>query len=184
MPVPSLKSTSLLLAGLLSGLSPLCLGPAQAALFQAKEVKGESFVLVAAPIGDGSSAQLNIYEQVRDKRPCFAKEGNSPTVIRPLLASFDFTGICNRYIDSNGYSVRIGDQDFGPDMRLSVQQQTGDTLLLGKAPSGATVLVARTGGSGPGFLELKLEPGWKVMRRHFGSRALGHVYIYRDRFPE
>ena len=65
MPVPSLKSTSLLLAGLLSGLSPLCLGPAQAALFQAKEVKGESFVLVAAPIGDGSSAQLNIYEHHR-----------------------------------------------------------------------------------------------------------------------
>ncbi|MFZ4805313.1 MAG: DUF3747 domain-containing protein [Synechococcus lacustris] len=184
MPVPSLKPTSLLLAGLLSGLTPLYLEPAQAALFQAKEVKGESFVLVAAPIGDGSSAQLNIYEQVRNHRPCFAKEGTAPTVIRPLLASFDFTGICSRYIDSNGYSVRIGDQDFGSDMRLSVQQQAGDTLLLGKATTGATLLVARTGGSGPGFLELKLEPGWKVMRRHFGPRALGHVYIYRDSWPE
>ena len=28
-------------------------------------------------------------------------------MVDPLLASFDFTGICNRYIDGNGYSLRI-----------------------------------------------------------------------------
>ena len=168
-----------LLAALM-GLMPLA---SQAALFQAKEVKGQAFVLVAAPIGDGSSSQLNIYEQVRDRRPCFSKEGNAPTVVKPLLGGFDFTGICNRFIDSNGYSVRIGDQDYGSDMRISVINREGETLLLGNHQDGSTLVLARTGGSAPGFLELKLEPGWKLMRRHFGPRALGHVYIYRESLP-
>ncbi|WP_461564990.1 DUF3747 domain-containing protein [Synechococcus sp.] len=44
--------------------------------------------------------------------------------------------------------------------------------------------MARAGGGGSGFVELKMEPGWKVMRRQFGKRVLGHVYIYRDTMPE
>ena len=28
----------------------------------------------------------------------------------PSLNRFNFTGICSRYIDSNGYSLRIGEQ--------------------------------------------------------------------------
>jgi hypothetical protein len=178
--MPRLVSLLAALTGFM-GFMPL---PSQAALFQAKEVKGEAFVLVAAPIGDGSSSQLNIYEQVRDRRPCFSKEGNAPTVVKPLLGGFDFTGICNRFIDSNGYSVRIGDQDYGPDMRLSVVNREGETVLLGSDRDGGTLVIARTGGSAPGFLELKMEPGWKLMRRHFGPRALGHVYIYRENLPE
>ena len=101
----------LLLAATLSGASLTVVPAARAALFQARDVKGESFILVAAPIGDGSSAQLNIYEQVRDRRPCFSREGTAPTVVKPLLVTFDFTGICSRYIDSNGYSVRVGTTD-------------------------------------------------------------------------
>ncbi|MDA0291833.1 MAG: DUF3747 domain-containing protein [Cyanobacteria bacterium] len=167
-----------------AGLSSICCLPADASLFQTGEVKAERFILVAAPIGDGSNSQLNIYEQVRDRRPCFARKGNKPTVVNPLLGTFDFTGICNRYVDSNGYSVRIGNLDFGPAMRLTVSHQAGEAILMGHSPDGLALLVARAGGGGSGFVELKMEPGWKVMRRQFRKRALGHVYIYRDTMPE
>ena len=174
----------LLLAATLSGASLSVVPAARAALFQARDVKGESFILVAAPIGDGSSAQLNIYEQVRDRRPCFSREGTAPTVVKPLLVTFDFTGICSRYIDSNGYSVRVGTTDYGPAMRLSVVREVNDTQLVARSPEGLSAVIARSGGSAPGFVELKLEPGWRIMRRHFGPRALGHVYLYRDSWPQ
>jgi hypothetical protein len=158
----------------------------QGALFDARDVIQERFVLVAAPIGKGERAQLNIYEQVSNRRPCFATAGAAPAQVDPLLGTFDFTGICNRYIDGNGYSLRVGGSDLGTVYRLSVVRQANDTLLVAlptKSNSGPEMVVARTGGPGSGFLLLVPEPGWKVMRRHFGPRALGHVYVYRDSWP-
>ncbi len=171
-------------AGLLSagiGMAPL---PAAGSLFLAKDVDGSKFILVAAPIGGSGSAQLNIYEQKKDTRPCYSREGDGPTVVKPLLASFDFTGICGRYMDSNGYSVRVGAQDFGSAMRMSVVPDDNDLLLLGTGRDGSTVVLARTEGLADGFLELKLEPGWTLKRRHYGERALGHIYVHRDTMPE
>ena len=93
-------------ATLVSGLTrPVA---AQGSLFTASPVEQANFILVAAPIGNGESSQLNIYEQRTNKRPCFAVTGAAPAIVDPLLATFDFTGICNRYIDGNGYSLRIG----------------------------------------------------------------------------
>nr|WP_255009880.1 DUF3747 domain-containing protein [Cyanobium sp. ATX 6F1] len=158
----------------------------QGALFDARDVLQERFVLVAAPIGSGERAQLNIYEQVSNRRPCFATAGAAPAQVDPLLGSFDFTGICNRFIDGNGYSLRVGGSDLGTVYRLSVVRQANDTFLLAsptKSNPGPEMVVARTGGPGSGFLQLVPEPGWKLMRRHFGARALGHVYVYRDSWP-
>jgi hypothetical protein len=45
------------------------------------------------------------------------------------------------------------------------------------------MVVARSGGPGNGFLKLNLEPGWKLMRRQYGKRTLGHLYVYRDDMP-
>ena len=156
------------------------------ALFGTLEVDQSKFVIVAAPIGDGSRAQLNVYEQRTDARPCYAVQGSNPAVVDPLLSSFDFTGICNRFIDGNGYSLRVGDEDLGTVYRLSVVKESGDTLLMAlptKPGAGPEMVVARSGGSGNGFLLLVPEPGWKLMRRQFGGRALGHVYVYRDSMP-
>ena len=174
---------------LLAALGPLVSArPATAqALFQAVDVDQSKFVIVAAPIGDGSRAQLNIYEQRSAARPCFSVQGSAPTVVNPLLSSFDFTGICNRFIDGNGYSVRVGSSDLGTVYRLSVVKQANDTLLMAlptKPGAGPEMVVARTGGAGSTFLLLVPEPGWKLMRRQFGGRVLGHVYLYRDTWPE
>lgn len=159
---------------------------AQGALFSARDLDQSKFVLVAAPIGDGLRAQLNIYEQVSDRRPCFSTNGSSPTRVEPLLATFDFTGICSRYMDGNGYSLRVGGSDLGTVYRLSVVRQGSDNILLaapGRNQAGPEVVVARTQGHSDGFLLFVPEPGWKLMRRHFGNRALGHVYLYRDTWP-
>jgi hypothetical protein len=145
------------------------------------------FLLVAAPIGStGERYQLNIYEQLKSTRPCFAVGEGKPAAVNPLLSTFDFTGICGRFIDANGYSLRIGGSDLATSYRLSVVREGGDVLLVArptKATSLGEMVVARSGGQGAGFMKLELEPGWRLMRRQFGGRSLGHVYVYSDSAP-
>jgi hypothetical protein len=180
-----------LVTGLIAGFSSIGMGalltnPAAASMFQAADLQQERFVLVAAPIGDGTRAQLNIYEQLNNKRACYAVNGSAPAAVDPLLGSFDFTGICSRYIDANGYSVRVGGSDLAATYRLMVVRQNSDNLLLAiptKAGAGPEMLVARTQGAGTGFLQLVFEPGWQLKRRAYGGRNLGHVYLYREAWP-
>ena len=156
---------------------------AQGSLFTTAEVDATKFVLVAAPIGSGERSQLNIYEQRTSARPCYSVSGSAPATVDPLLATFDFTGICNRYIDGNGYSLRIGGDDLGTRYRLSVIKSANDVQLMAvptRNPSEPTLLVARAGGFGNNFVQLRLEPGWRLMRRQYGERTLGHLYVYRD----
>ena len=174
-----------LAAGLVALAAP---GLAQSApsLFGMAELDGHRFILVAAPIGSsGSRSQLNIYEQINSRRPCYAVAPGKPAVVTPLLTSFDFSGICGRYIDANGFSVRIGERDLANSYRLSVINGANDTLLMALPTSGGgpELVVARTQGAGTGFLKLEFEPGWRLARRHFRGRSLGHVYIYRDSWP-
>ena len=171
-------------AAVASGLPQVA--KAQGSVFTAADVDESQFVMVSPPIGKSARSQLNIYEQRTSARPCFAVSGASPAVVDPLLASFDFTGICNRYIDGNGYSLRIGGDDLGTHYRLSVVKSGADIELLAVPTRDAyrpTMVVARSGGPGNGFLKLNLEPGWKLMRRQYGKRTLGHLYVYRDGMP-
>jgi hypothetical protein len=176
--------------GLLAGVAAAAPAAAKQ-LFDAIEVDESRFVIVAVPIGStGARAQLQIYEQIDpSKRPCFQVSGSNPATVNPLLGTFDFTGICRRYVDSQGYSARVGGEDLGSGYRFVVRR-SGDDNLLFAAPAGATagkpeMLVARSNGAGvpTDFTELKLEPGWKVKRRAFGGRGLGHVYLFREAWP-
>ncbi|WP_353291738.1 DUF3747 domain-containing protein [Synechococcus sp. M16CYN] len=156
---------------------------AQGSLFTAIPVEESNFVLVAAPIGRSARSQLNIYEQRVNKRPCFSVSRSTPAMVSPLLSGFDFTGICNRYTDSNGYSLRLGEDDMGTNYRFTVVKTGGDLELLAIPtlnPSKPIFTVARSGGIASGFVQLKLQPGWKLMRRAYGEKALGHLYIYQD----
>lgn len=154
-------------------------------MFGMGELDGQRFILVAAPIGSGSRSQLNIYEQINPRRPCFAVAEGRPAAVKPLLATFDFTGICGRYIDANGFSLRIGDRDLATVYRLSIVPTASDIHLMALPTSGGgpELVVARTQGLGTGFLKLEFEPGWRLARRQFRGRSLGHVYIYRDTWP-
>lgn len=161
--------------------------PARASsLFEAGPVDQSRFVLVSAPIGSGERSQLNIYEQLSNRRSCFAVSEGKPSTVNPLLATFDFTGVCSRYIDANGFSLRVGDSDLGTVYRLMVSRSNNDTLLLAvptRAGAGPEMVVARTQGAASGFVKFEMEPGWRLMRRHFRGRALGHVYLYSEGWP-
>ena len=182
-------SSATLASALAAGSLALASSPmarAQGSLFTAAPVEETRFILVAAPIGKGESAQLNIYEQRSSQRPCYSVSGSSPAVVDPLLATFDFTGICNRYIDGNGYSLRIGADDLGTRYRLSVVKTGTDVELLAvptRDPSKPTLLIARAGGPGSDFLQLEMEPGWSLRRRQYGAKTLGHLYVYREVWP-
>ncbi len=186
MPVTSLHRAASAVVGCLAMGAGLGAPVVAQALFQVAELDQQNFVLVAAPIGDGSRAQLNIYEQLNNRRPCFAVMGSQPAQVDPLLSTFDFTGICGRFLDANGYSVRIGSTDLAPLYRLSVLRSADDNLLMAvptRADAGPEMVVARTQGSGNGFLQLVFEPGWGLKRRAYNGRNLGHVYVYRDSWP-
>ena len=173
-------------AGLAMAATSASTALAQGSLFTTVPVELSNFVLVSAPIGNGERSQLNIYEQRTTKRPCFAVGAGVPAVVDPLLSTFDFTGICNRYIDGNGYSLRIGGDDLGTRYRLSVVNTGRDIELLAtptRNPSQPTMVVARAGGAASGFIQLKLEPGWTLKRRAYGKKSLGHLYVYRDSAP-
>ena len=181
------RSIGALLLGAVLAL-PAGGGSARAqALFGAGDVDPSRFLLVAAPIGtSGERYQLNIYEQLKPTRPCFAVGEGKPAAVNPLLSTFDFTGICGRFIDANGYSLRIGGSDLATSYRLSVIKGGGDVLLVArptKAAAQGELVVARAGGMASGFLKLELEPGWRLKRRQFGGRSLGHVYVYNDSWP-
>ena len=185
-----LRRSPLAALALLLGLSaafPPQRASAQQALFGASEVEQQRFVLVAAPIGSsGSRYQLNIYEQINDRRPCFATGNALPSPVNPLLATFDFTGICGRYIDANGYSLRVGGTDLATSYRLLVRSDATGTALVAlptKDGAGPEMIVARSGGPIGGFHKLQPEPGWRLMRRTYGGRRLGHLYVYSDSWP-
>jgi hypothetical protein len=181
-----LPAALLSLAAVASGLATVLVRPAAATMFNAADLDQQRFVLVAAPIGDGTKAQLNIYEQLNSKRACFAVSGSAPAVVDPLLAGFDFTGICSRFIDANGYSVRVGELDLASSYRLMVVRAQNDNLLLAiptKPGAGPEMVVARTQGPGSGFLQFVFEPGWQLKRRAYAGRRLGHVYLHRESWP-
>ena len=175
----SVSATAAILFGLEATLTTTGV---KASIFSAKPVNAENFVIVAAPIGSSVRSKLNIYEQISQERKCYSIQNGTPAIVNPLLNSFDFTGICRWYIDGNGFSLRIGDKDL-VSYKLSIRKNDQDVNLVAYPTSGRNedeqYLIARAGGKSDGFLELKLEPGWELRRRHYNEKELGHIYLYK-----
>ena len=158
------------------------LSPTTAATFDSLEVNSNNFIAVAAPFGSNQH-QLLIIEQISNRKPCWSENGSSPVTVEPLLLNFDFTGICGRSTDSNGYSIRMNGQDFGLDYLLRIVERNGELVLVGthrtdrKAPE---IEIGRTRGMGSGFDKIFLDPGWRLTRRTYQGKALGHIYLTTD----
>jgi hypothetical protein len=174
----------LALAGLGVGLGLLTLHGvelpvAQAAgVFSSQPVDGSRFVILAKPVGF-SDWSLLVLEQIRSRPLCWERRADG--LVDAALNRFDFTGICSRYIDSNGYSIRAGDQDLGSTYRLRVSQVGQEVQLQAMSPAQTTtVLVGRGTVSRrdrDGFVAINLEPDWQLSRRVFGRQTLNHVYF-------
>ncbi|MGF1493227.1 MAG: DUF3747 domain-containing protein [Microcoleaceae cyanobacterium] len=155
----------------------------KAAAFQfgQREVNQESFVAIAVPRRYGYS--LVIVEQVSNARPCWQEYGSYPTQVDPLLLTFNFTGICGRATDSNGYSVRVGGKDLAMSHSLSVRNRGNDIVLVATSrvdPYAPPMIIGRTYGVTNGFSKIVLEPGWRFAKRTYGTKTLGHIYFTHD----
>lgn len=153
--------------------------------FGQQEVDDSRFIAIAAPIGQSNGYNLLILEQIDNTQPCWSERGNSPTLVEPLLRDFDFTGICNRSTDSNGYSMRVGQQDFGLQYTLQVRERDRELVLMAIPIPGyrnlPRVEIGRTRGLVRGkFVRIYLNPGWRLTRRTYEGQSLGHIYLTHD----
>lgn len=152
-----------------------------AATFEQKEVDQSKFIAVASPYGN-QAHQLLILEQVSSTRPCWQETGVNNAQVDPLLLKFDFTGICSRSTDSNGYSIRLAGQDLGLKYNLRVVKRNGELVLLGvpnRDPKAPTIEIGRSQ-LNSGFAKIVLNPGWRLTKRVYNGKALGHVYLTND----
>lgn len=160
-------------------LSALTLGTqAIASVFGQQSVDQSRFIAVAQSFSGGVAPPLLIIEQVSNARQCWSESGSNPVRVDPLLVNFDFTGICGRSTDSNGYSIRVGGEDIGMQYSLRIVQRNGDLVLLGvNTFERREMEIGRTNGIANGFNKIVLNPGWQFAKRTFNGQTLGHVYL-------
>jgi hypothetical protein len=162
--------------------SALSLGlSAWAVSFGQREVDQSRFIAIASPVGT-SGHQLLILEQISDARACWREVGSNPTRVDPLLLDFDFTGICGRSTDSNGYSIRAASEDLGLTYTLRIVNRSGNLVLIGSPFNrrGADVEIGRADGVAQDYVKITLNPEWRFTKRTYDGRTLGHIYLTRD----
>ncbi|MCT7986664.1 DUF3747 domain-containing protein [Laspinema sp. A4] len=160
-------------------LSALTLGTqAIASVFGQQSVDQSRFIAVAQSFSGGVAPPLLIIEQVSNSRECWSESGSNPVRVDPLLVNFDFTGICGRSTDSNGYSIRVGGEDIGLQYTLRIVQRNGNLVLLGvNTFERREMEIGRTNGIANGFNKIVLNPGWQFAKRTYNGQTLGHVYL-------
>lgn len=147
-------------------------------LFAAQPLQENRFSILGRPVGSDDWSLL-VLEQVAAAPRCWNTRPDG--LVDPSLNRFNFTGVCNRYIDSNGYSLRIGERDLASSYRLKLVKVGEELRLQASSSSSADdLLVGR--GTVPlrdrdGFVQLTLEPGWSLQRRTYQGRSLSHLYF-------
>jgi hypothetical protein len=177
-----MKKTYLALGGLLLAGSALTTAlptlVRAAGLFASQPVDATRFAVLARPVGD-SDWNLLVLEQLAPAPRCWTAQPDG--LIDPSLNRFDYTGICSRYLDSNSYSLRVGEQDLATTHRLRLQQRGNVLLLQALSPDDPTVLVVGRAEvprrDRDGFVAIQLDPGWELQRRRFGQQSLNHLYF-------
>ena len=149
------------------------------ALFESAAVPQKHFAVLAQRIGR-TQWKLLVLEQIQAQPLCWRARQDG--LVEPSLNRFNFSGICKRYLDSNGYSMRSGGQDLGTRFRFrlkpsgtllrleALDPQQRAPLLVGQAP-------LPTRREPNGFVALQLEPGWALKRRVYQGRPLNHLYF-------
>lgn len=167
-----LLSVGLMVAGV--GVS----APAIAVEFEQQSVPAEDFILVASPVGENH--QLLLLRQLSSERACWSEQNG---VVDLLLTSFDFSGICGRSTDSNGYSVRMAGQDLGMDYSLRLMRSS-DSLVLMAVPdrdrSAPSFAIGQTNRITTGFAKIYLYPNWYISQRAYAGQTLGHFYLTHE----
>ncbi|MGB3296983.1 MAG: DUF3747 domain-containing protein [Phormidesmis sp.] len=167
------------------GASAIASTSAIAQTYGQQPIAADQAVAIAEPVANGRFYRLLVLEQLSNQRACFQEKAGTPTVVEPLLLNFDFSGICGRRSDSNGYSVSIGNEDLSREYRLQITRR-GDSLVLVALPGALpgrsgndlpTLEIGRSNGVANDFVKLELDPGWQLTSRTLNGSAQGHVYL-------
>ena len=147
-------------------------------LFNSQPVPQDKFIVLARPVGRSNWALL-VLQQLKTQPRCWSKRSDG--LVDPSLNRFNFTGICRRYLDSNGYSLRTSGKDAEKRFRLRLRQnKNGLALQAMDSVRGGGITVARASNvrrDKNAFVKLTLEPGWSLERRSYKGRTLSHVYF-------
>jgi hypothetical protein len=177
-----MKRTYLALAGLGLAMAAVPAMDGSVALaqgvFTSVPVDASRFAVLAKPVGSADWSLL-VLEQLAPRPLCWEQRPDG--LVDPSLNRFDFTGICSRYLDSNGYSLRVADQDLASRYRLRLRQVGQELQLQAMSPTETTTLVVGRGTvplrDRDAFVAITLEPDWQLNRRAFGNQTLSHVYF-------
>jgi len=153
-------------------------GLAARGVFDSLPLRQERFAVLAQPVGR-SNWKLLVLEQIKQRPLCWTKRADG--LMDPTLNTFNFAGICSRYLDSNGYSLRSGGEDLGTRYRLNLRQK-GNMLELQAGHGGSTTPISIGRAVIPardrnGFVRLRLDEGWRLERRVYRGRTVSHVYF-------
>jgi len=147
-------------------------------LFDSKALQQNRFAVLAQPVGQ-RNWKLLVLEQIKQRPRCWTPRSDG--LVDPTLNTFNFAGICSRYLDSNGYSLRSGGEDLGSRFRLSLRQSGNKLQLQALNPrQGAPIVVGRATipkRDRNGFVQIQLDPAWRLERRVYKGRTLSHVYF-------
>lgn len=152
--------------------------PTQAIEFDTAEVDQSSVLSVAIPGGTLVPYKLWLIRETQPGATCFTVSGDDPGIVQPLWQS---NSGCSTGFDSNVFSIRVGDEDLRTEYALAVQESNGELLLLGKPLRGRSFVIGRTGGIQPGgYMEIELDPGWRITQRVYDGQRLSHFYYTND----
>ena len=160
--------------------SSLSLFPVRASQTGEQSIDQTQVVAIAVP--GGRFYNLVVVEQIPGKQECWRESGSQPTVIDPLWTTFDFTGVCRRAADSNGYSVRLDGQDTSQDYSLDLVERSNEVQLVAVSRADRSrTIVGKTFGKQDGqFLKVYLNPGWQFTKKTFEGKTLGHFHFSGD----
>ena len=152
----------------------------------AQEVDQSRFILSTNPTSNFGGNQrygLMIIEQKSDAQPCYSTTGSAPTRVNPLLSTFDFSGICGRATDTNGYAIRAA----GEQIRYNpvIENENGVLVLYAQpsafAGSGQKFVIGQTDGiAATGYTQIFLKPGWRLTRKTVDGSPKGLMYLTND----
>lgn len=169
------------LTSLIAMVSAISLGsfqPINAVDFDEQNVQEDDVAVIATPYRHGYT--LMIVEQIPGERRCWSEHGSNPVAIAPLLLEFDFTYVCKRSTDSNGYSIRLDDEDLGMDYLLDIVEEAGELHLIGihRDPKIPKLYIGKTNGvTEEGSLKIFLNKGWQLTKRTYLGKETGHFYL-------
>ena len=132
---PRTAAALVVAAGLTAAGIPL----AAASLFDSQPLDEQRFAVLARAVGQDRWTLL-VLEQIKTRPLCWEKRSDG--LVNPALNGFDFTGICSRYLDSNGYSLRTGGSDMDSAFRLRIESDRRGLVLTAFDPNRAVPILS------------------------------------------